>query len=224
MEKVCQEAAAGLVTKSEAEIEYGCKQAPLPTKGDDVVNRNGIVDHCVGKTGNQMFLNSEGHLLNCSTTEKRKDADKSILLHSDRVANSGLNALTKYDHGACCSDAVGGSELKIKDTNNYDADRNLGVSFKGIKENFTNESKSNEASTSKLFSRLVIKDNDEDREIDFIQYQSEDQLPDLVALITVELSEPYSVYTYRYFLHNWPHLSHLVSKQGSKDYILQKRI
>ena len=28
-----------------------------------------------------------------------------------------------------------------------------------------------------------------------------------MGLIARDLSEPYSVYTYRYFLHNWPHLS-----------------
>eukprot|EP00112_Aurelia_sp_Birch-Aquarium-sp1_P020811 Seg5446.2 transcript_id=Seg5446.2/GoldUCD/mRNA.D3Y31 product="N-alpha-acetyltransferase 30" protein_id=Seg5446.2/GoldUCD/D3Y31 len=62
---------------------------------------------------------------------------------------------------------------------------------------------------SKLLPKMVIKDSEDEKEITFIQYKSEEQLPDLVALITIDLSEPYSVYTYRYFLHNWPHLSHL---------------
>ncbi len=42
-------------------------------------------------------------------------------------------------------------------------------------------------------------------------YQSEEHLHDLIELIGKDLSEPYSIFTYRYFLHNWPHLCHLVS-------------
>ncbi|PAA74723.1 hypothetical protein BOX15_Mlig015449g4 [Macrostomum lignano] len=40
-------------------------------------------------------------------------------------------------------------------------------------------------------------------------YKSELDLPDIVGQITSELSEPYSVYTYRYFIHNWPELCYL---------------
>eukprot|EP01037_Dinobryon_pediforme_P046318 gene46318-59499_t len=31
-------------------------------------------------------------------------------------------------------------------------------------------------------------------------------LPDIQMLVAKDLSEPYSVFTYRYFLHNWPQL------------------
>ncbi|KAA0202249.1 hypothetical protein HAZT_HAZT007915 [Hyalella azteca] len=31
----------------------------------------------------------------------------------------------------------------------------------------------------------------------------------IMALIQKDLSEPYSIYTYRYFIHNWPHLCFL---------------
>eukprot|EP00794_Sanderia_malayensis_P020143 gene20143-22116_t len=62
---------------------------------------------------------------------------------------------------------------------------------------------------SDTLSTLSIKENDNDKQIDFIPYKTEEQLPDLIDLITKDLSEPYSIYTYRYFLHNWPHLSHL---------------
>ena len=40
-------------------------------------------------------------------------------------------------------------------------------------------------------------------------------LADLVrvmALVDVELSEPYSVFTYRYFINNWRHLCFLVRR------------
>nr|CAG4650196.1 EOG090X07BN [Sida crystallina] len=42
-----------------------------------------------------------------------------------------------------------------------------------------------------------------------VQYQSELQMPDIMRLIQKDLSEPYSIYTYRYFIHNWPKLCFL---------------
>ena len=47
--------------------------------------------------------------------------------------------------------------------------------------------------------------------IEYVAYESERQMEDIMALITKDLSEPYSVYTYRYFIHNWPRLCFLVS-------------
>lgn len=47
--------------------------------------------------------------------------------------------------------------------------------------------------------------------INYQNYESEAQMKDIMALITKDLSEPYSIYTYRYFIHNWPKLSFLVS-------------
>ncbi|XP_058057160.1 N-alpha-acetyltransferase 30 [Anopheles bellator] len=40
-------------------------------------------------------------------------------------------------------------------------------------------------------------------------YESERQMPAIMALIQKDLSEPYSIYTYRYFIHNWPKLCFL---------------
>ncbi|KAF7307699.1 hypothetical protein MKEN_01129900 [Mycena kentingensis (nom. inval.)] len=40
-------------------------------------------------------------------------------------------------------------------------------------------------------------------------YSGEADLPDIINLVSSELSEPYVVYTFRYFLHQWPHLSFL---------------
>lgn len=45
--------------------------------------------------------------------------------------------------------------------------------------------------------------------IDFIQYESELQMPMIMRIIQKDLSEPYSIYTYRYFIHNWPKLCFL---------------
>lgn len=46
-------------------------------------------------------------------------------------------------------------------------------------------------------------------EITYQVYESERQMPAIMALIQKDLSEPYSIYTYRYFIHNWPKLCFL---------------
>lgn len=45
--------------------------------------------------------------------------------------------------------------------------------------------------------------------IHYVRYESELQMPWIMRLITKDLSEPYSIYTYRYFIHNWPQLCFL---------------
>lgn len=48
-----------------------------------------------------------------------------------------------------------------------------------------------------------------DSDIEYVSYTSELQMPDIMKLIQKDLSEPYSIYTYRYFIHNWPKLCFL---------------
>lgn len=45
--------------------------------------------------------------------------------------------------------------------------------------------------------------------IEYVSYENELQMPDIMRLIQKDLSEPYSIYTYRYFIHNWPKLCFL---------------
>jgi len=52
-------------------------------------------------------------------------------------------------------------------------------------------------------------------QIEFESYTSELQMPAIIKLIQADLSEPYSIYTYRYFIHNWPNLCFL-ARHGSE--------
>lgn len=65
-------------------------------------------------------------------------------------------------------------------------------------------------SLSSMQSALSIKSIKTDTvEITFKEYENELQMPDIMRVIQRELSEPYSIYTYRYFIHNWPKLCFL---------------
>lgn len=54
--------------------------------------------------------------------------------------------------------------------------------------------------------------DDSDSCVRLVPYESELQMPDIIRLITKDLSEPYSIYTYRYFIHNWPNLCFLAMR------------
>lgn len=44
-------------------------------------------------------------------------------------------------------------------------------------------------------------------EITYTTYTEESQMNELKSMIDLELSEPYSIFTYRYFIYNWPSLT-----------------
>ncbi|KAF9666996.1 hypothetical protein SADUNF_Sadunf16G0287000 [Salix dunnii] len=48
-------------------------------------------------------------------------------------------------------------------------------------------------------------------EIEYVSYGGEHHLPLIMNLVDQELSEPYSIFTYRYFVYLWPQLSFLAS-------------
>jgi peptide alpha-N-acetyltransferase len=54
---------------------------------------------------------------------------------------------------------------------------------------------------------LPLPDDFSAADITFRSYESEADLPALMAMVDVELSEPYTVFTYRYFVNLWPKLS-----------------
>lgn len=62
--------------------------------------------------------------------------------------------------------------------------------------------------------RLDTQEQSPQDDIDIISYESEFQMPEIMRLIQKDLSEPYSIYTYRYFIHNWPKLCFLALHEG----------
>lgn len=60
----------------------------------------------------------------------------------------------------------------------------------------------------------VAVEEDQKTKIQYKVYESELEMPDIMRLIQKDLSEPYSVYTYRYFIHNWPKLCFLAMHES----------
>ncbi|CAN1243900.1 N-alpha-acetyltransferase MAK3 [Linum perenne] len=51
-------------------------------------------------------------------------------------------------------------------------------------------------------------------DIEYVSYAGEHHLPLIMSLVDQELSEPYSIFTYRYFVYLWPQLSFLAFHRG----------
>ncbi|KAH0466935.1 hypothetical protein IEQ34_004173 [Dendrobium chrysotoxum] len=51
-------------------------------------------------------------------------------------------------------------------------------------------------------------------EIEYLSYGGEHHLPLIMSLVDEELSEPYSIFTYRYFVYLWPNLTYLAFHRG----------
>lgn len=66
-------------------------------------------------------------------------------------------------------------------------------------------------------------EQDEATGIRYVSYGTEKESPYLPAirqLISKDLSEPYSIYVYRYFLYQWGELCHMVKSQPRSIKIL----
>ena len=52
-----------------------------------------------------------------------------------------------------------------------------------------------------------------DDRIEFRTFESEEDLQTIIKMIERELSEPYPIYTYRYFVQKWPQLTMMAYKK-----------
>ena len=55
--------------------------------------------------------------------------------------------------------------------------------------------------------------------IEYRKYESEEHLDIIMRMIKKELSEPYPIFTYRYFVKNWPELTFLAYYPETQEYI-----
>lgn len=64
---------------------------------------------------------------------------------------------------------------------------------------------------------LQISDGEKQPQVVLEPYTGEHQMKDIIELIEQELSEPYIVYTYRYFVNQWPNLCFLARTQDDRS-------
>ena len=57
----------------------------------------------------------------------------------------------------------------------------------------------------------------EEGEIVVAPFRDESQMSEIMAMIGKDLSEPYSIFTYRYFIHGWPELCTMAYDKNNLD-------
>lgn len=139
---------------------------------------------------------------------KPKKKSKNTPKQEDGVVSEELQELTKLDlcsiinrsrePVASCSSAVN-TETLIDDLKDLNLDTELSdIACAAEMQTVTTEKETPKEELKEL------------PPVDYVQYESELQMPMIMKLIQKDLSEPYSIYTYRYFIHNWPKLCFLV--------------
>lgn len=124
-----------------------------------------------------------------------------------------VEELTKLD---LCSIINGGREPVASSSRGVNTEtliddlKDLNIDTDLINEIGCNETVENFTPTTTVQVQEVEEQMKELPPVDYVQYESELQMPMIMKLIQKDLSEPYSIYTYRYFIHNWPKLCFLV--------------
>lgn len=126
------------------------------------------------------LTNSNIESLNCRTTDATNDLSENL---------SAMTLDPIKDHAL--TDTPTDSHIETN-TTTIAIDKPLaGTSSSSSSDDGNNSSNSTESDRSNIV-------------IDYKEYENELQMPDIMRLIQKDLSEPYSIYTYRYFIHKWP--------------------
>lgn len=139
------------------------------------------------------------HIPNSSVHENLMGSDSSS--HSKSVKKSSE---IKSEHCTKVNSEEGCNHSNIDSLTNADLEGSKKDEIPVVKDSKIDDDSGSSSSSSSSPSQ-----------IEYVSYESELQMPDIMRLIQKDLSEPYSIYTYRYFIHNWPKLCFL-AMDGSK--------
>lgn len=154
----------------------------------NLANGNNEVLNCDRKDETKILTSSDSVKTSCKTTQSMKIEDDRKTLTVEKIGEMNGMVLPKSD-----------------DTNTND-NGNPSTS-----PTTTQNSQGNIAEQMSTVDERDVENSSSDEHIEYVGYESELQMGAIMALITKDLSEPYSIYTYRYFIHNWPNLCFLVS-------------
>ena len=179
---------------NETGVESVSKQSPNKTLPNGCIKHSLDDNGLVKLSGN--FTSNSSDVSAASERTVNSDTDSNGASTCDTTDVSPVHRSSSQNHSEC-------------DVDSADIDDELTASSDGATD-----------SVSTAFSRVSISDTESSsrrdsesklqRPLTYVVYESEEQMPDIMRLITKDLSEPYSIYTYRYFIHNWPKLCFLV--------------
>ncbi|KAF2366994.1 GNAT domain [Trinorchestia longiramus] len=152
-------------------------------------------------------------------------ASRAIGADSPCSSKSSQDGGTGVCNGHTVSEATSNTSIAASSEFSISSERSTDSSYSGARARTRHTSNSSSQSTQprsdldlSLASDVVLKTpeisvsplpNNDDLQVEYVNYENETQMAAIMALIQKDLSEPYSIYTYRYFIHNWPHLCFL---------------
>uniref|UniRef100_A0A2P2IA00 N-terminal methionine N(alpha)-acetyltransferase NatC n=1 Tax=Hirondellea gigas TaxID=1518452 RepID=A0A2P2IA00_9CRUS len=153
-------------------------------------------------------------------------ASRAIGADSPCSSKSSHDGGTGVCNGHTVSEATSNTSIAASSEFSISSERSTDSSYSGARARTRHTSNSSSQSTQprsdldlSVASDAVLKTpeisvsplpNSEDYlPVEYVNYENETQMASIMSLIQKDLSEPYSIYTYRYFIHNWPHLCFL---------------
>lgn len=198
---------------------------------NQVADENELNVMCSKKSTNSKNKNNKKAKDLSDTTEDMSILEQTKLsealannLHINNINNSLTNGSSDHasDNSPLDSSPVGQSEAQGNESCEVENCVNS-VQCSDTGRNCENTTKSSPGAqlnhdcgdiSNNLENSLDTQEQSPQDDIDIISYESELQMPEIMRLIQKDLSEPYSIYTYRYFIHNWPKLCFLASHEG----------
>ncbi|XP_049319863.1 N-alpha-acetyltransferase 30 [Astyanax mexicanus] len=189
--------------EEEEEEENGepCSRIPVPNHVQHTAHRPGVSKRLDGAVETRQGECSAGCLTN-------NECERSHLIPNNGVSIAAVpdSSSTPANSGGSitCSAAVNSRTVGNSSFTGGEAsdDGSKGRRSQGAVEE-------EEAPVAQMANLSLTEGQASDSDISYVRYESELQMPDIIRLITKDLSEPYSIYTYRYFIHNWPQLCFL---------------
>ena len=177
--------------------------------GNKIYGKSYLVEDETPNTTVRVVEPSEPKLVKCCDSSNHLSNLKTLMVDTPSVPflekkSSGHTQVSQKDgEHNISSGKLNALDKVAKD---LDSGRNL-LKIEMVAEPNVGEEKDPNDNLSKTITGAEISQSD----VSYVVYESELNMPDIIRLIQKDLSEPYSIYTYRYFIHNWPYLCFMVS-------------
>lgn len=168
------------------------KNSKDPSKTDDLYIST--QENLSETLANALHINSFNSNLTNGTSD-HSNGDLDIESNKSDTQHESAIEVVNDVNSVQCSDSANNQESK--ETSTFPLDRCILDNALGNLEN-----------------SVIVRPESPQDDIEIISYESELQMPEIMRLIQKDLSEPYSIYTYRYFIHNWPKLCFLATHEG----------
>ncbi|RZC41770.1 N-alpha-acetyltransferase 30 [Asbolus verrucosus] len=182
-----------------------------PTKGKEKNEKNSIEghnlkDHIIPSNNENTYKNNK--------SKPQKEISREKKSEEEGISKELKSKLTKLDSNDNISSHAKMLEPSQETDVSYNLSNNSTITFEDSIASCSNKiTSSSDEKISDLVEDLEKVEIEQPKRelppIKYVQYESELQMPMIMKIIQKDLSEPYSIYTYRYFIHNWPKLCFL---------------